>query len=375
MARGDDHQKLLRINSMRATILALIGVLAPVDGLQAWRPVVHAAAFRGAARTTSISLQGDFFKGLADKASEAAGNAAGKAFAEIERQASIAAGQEQIPDEPDIPLQPARPLPDSFEDSVSLAVDAVAEAVADGTTKMVVEFDTSAGDETYNLQSRTLKFVQPFLGPFADAVSPDYDEPPPPADGAAVGPDGEVVDERPPRVQVLFGDEGTAAYARKNWGASLPPRTQCGSMPRASVEVGADVLMLVTPQATEVQAVQRLMRQVDELSPGTIVLLINPKLVDMQSTGYGLVGRELRDMVANNFNVAFALKSCARCEIEGDASGCSKPASNRQPNAPARTHARAVRFDPCRRCDRRPLPRLPRRLVRVARERGGERRV
>ena len=78
---------------MRATILALIGVLAPVDGLQACRPVVHAAAFRGAARTTSISLQGDFFKGLADKASEAAGNAAGKAFAEIERQASIAAGQ------------------------------------------------------------------------------------------------------------------------------------------------------------------------------------------------------------------------------------------------------------------------------------------
>ena len=192
--------------------------------------------------------------------------------------------------------------------------------------------------------------------------------------GAVDGGGGEVVDERPPRVQLLFGDEGTAAYARKNWGDSLPPRTQCGSMPRASVEEGAEVLMLVTPQATEVAAVQRLMRQVDERSPGTIVLLINPKLVDMQSTGYGLVGRELRDMVSNNFLVAFGLKSCARCEIERDARskgadgarGCSMPASNREPNAPTRTHARAVRCEPWRRCGWRPLPRLPRRLVRVA---------
>ena len=69
------------------------------------------------------------------------------------------------------------------------------------------------------------------------------------------------------------------------------------------------VLFLVCPQATEVPAVQRLVRQVDEEAPGTLVVLANPKLVDMQSTGYGLVGRELRDMVTNTFANAFALKS------------------------------------------------------------------
>ena len=40
---------------------------------------------------------------------------------------------------------------------------------------------------------------------------------------------------------------------------------------------------------------QRLLAQVSDEAPGTLVLLFNPSLVDMQSTGYGLVGRELRN--------------------------------------------------------------------------------
>ena len=47
----------------------------------------------------------------------------------------------------------------------------------------------------------------------------------------------------------------------------------------------------------------------EEKAPTTIVVVINPELINLQSTGYGLVGRELRDMVANTFNTAFALKS------------------------------------------------------------------
>ena len=37
------------------------------------------------------------------------------------------------------------------------------------------------------------------------------------------------ISARPP-LQLLFADEGTAAYARNNWGASLPSRTAVGSM-------------------------------------------------------------------------------------------------------------------------------------------------
>ena len=54
---------------------------------------------------------------------------------------------------------------------------------------------------------------------------------------------------------------------------------------------------------------QRLLAEVGEKSPTTLVLIINPQLVNMVSTGYGLVGRDLRDMVTNTFTVAFALKS------------------------------------------------------------------
>lgn len=235
----------------------------------------------------------------------ASSDMAKSALEELERQRNIAAGVDVEENEKvakaDITLPPARPLPDSFEDSIGLAVEAVSECYADGRTKMVLEFDTSAGDETYNLNSRTLTFVQPFLGPFADAVAPDMDEALPPAEG-------EEVVEKPPRVQLLFSDEGTAAYVRKNW-VSLPSGTVCGSMPRAQLIAGVSVLFLVCPQATEVSAVERLVKQVDETAPGTLVVLANPKLVDMQSTGYGLVGRGLRDMVTNTFANAYALKS------------------------------------------------------------------
>jgi len=109
-------------------------------------------------------------------------------------------------------------------------------------------------------------------------------------------------------MQLIFPDEGTAAYIAKNWD-DLPARTSCVSAPRAQLLEGVSLLVLVAPSATEVDPVRRLLTQVDERAPTTPVLMINPKLVDMQSTGYGLVGRELRNMVANTFAIPFALKS------------------------------------------------------------------
>ena len=248
--------------------------------------------------------------GLFGALSNAAKNL-GSGFVEsFEKEMSLAAMQDQevLEDQRNLARQgkpelgDAQQLPDSFEDSIMTCVEACAEALLDGNSRLVVEFDTSAGDETYNLLSRSLKVVQPMLTPLADALAPD--------DGGIVdeAADGAAATAPPPRVQLLFPDEGTAAYIRQNWGSDLPPRTDVGSMPRAKLAPGVEVLLLVAPQATEVPAVQRLLAAVDE-SPSTTVVLVNPKLVDMQSTGYGLVGRELRTMVANEFTVPFALKS------------------------------------------------------------------
>jgi len=225
------------------------------------------------------------------------------AMAKLEKEMQVAAMQD--PEQFKVQEQvEAMPLPDSFDDSVRLAAQGCKEAVDDGSTSLVIEFDTSAGDETYNMLSRTLTLVQPLLPQLADVLAPTDD-----ATEAALASAADLTGVQPtPRLQLLFPDEGTAAYVKQNW-KNLPTRTQCTSLPRAKLVEGVQALVLVAPAATEVPAVQRLIQQVDENAPTTIVLLINPKLVDMQSTGYGLVGRELRTMVEETFSIAFALKS------------------------------------------------------------------
>ena len=198
---------------------------------------------------------------------------------------------------PVVPLGDASPLPDSFDDSLRKASGAVTEALADGTDRLVIEFDTSAGDETYGLLSRTNTFLQPFLPQLSALLAP-----------RRPGSDGEGVSFKDlPKMQILFPDEGTSAYVAKNW--QLPPNSVTGSMPRAKIAEDIAALLLVAPGATEVSAVQRLVQELDETAANTVLILFNPKLVDMQSTGYGLVGRELRNQVEKTFLTAFALKT------------------------------------------------------------------
>ena len=198
---------------------------------------------------------------------------------------------------PVVPLGDASPLPDSFDDSLRKASGAVTEALADGTDRLVIEFDTSAGDETYGLLSRTNTFLQPFLPQLSALLAP-----------RRPGSDGEGVSFKDlPKMQILFPDEGTSAYVAKNW--QLPPNSVTGSMPRAKIAEDIKALLLVAPGATEVSAVQRLVQELDETAANTVLILFNPKLVDMQSTGYGLVGRDLRNMVEQTFLQCFVLKS------------------------------------------------------------------
>jgi|MDSY01.2.fsa_nt_gb hypothetical protein len=225
--------------------------------------------------------------------------------ARIWRELQVGAMQEELdplPSElkdapPVVPLGDTSPLPDNFEDSLLKASKAVTEALADGTDRLVIEFDTSAGDETYGHLSRTNTFVQPFLPQLSALLAP------PAADGEGVS------FKDLPKMQILFPDEGTSAYVANNW--QLPPNTVTGSMPRAKIAEGIAALLLVAPAATEVNAVQRLIQDLDETSANTVLILFNPKLVDMQSTGYGLVGRDLRNMVEQSFLQCFVLKSYA----------------------------------------------------------------
>jgi len=267
------------------TFVLLLGLLS----VNSFSPCARTGTLSGSRPAARISAQQNSgIEGLFDEAK-----------ARFWRELQKGAGQEldPLPSElknapPVVPLADASPLPDSFEDSILLAARTCREALDDGSGRLVIEFDTSAGDETYNLLSRTNNFVKPFLPQLAALLAP------PTIDGAAAS---------PARMQVLFPDEGTSAYVAKNW--ELPPNTITGSMPRAKLADDVDALLLVAPCATEVPAVQRLIAELDETSPTTALFMFNPKLVDMQSTGYGLVGRDLRNMVEQSFLQCFVLKS------------------------------------------------------------------
>ena len=150
-------------------------------------------------------------------------------------------------------------LPDSFEDSVERAVASLARAVDGGATRLVVEFDTSAGDETYTLLSRTMQLARPMLPKLAAALALEPAE----ADADA---DADAADPPAAGLQLLVPDEGTAAMVRMQW--ELPRGTVVGSMGRVSLAVGASALVLVAPGATEVATVQRLLREVEEGAAG-----------------------------------------------------------------------------------------------------------
>ena len=208
------------------------------------------------------------------------------------------------------------PLPDSFDQSVAFAASAVGEAVADGHTRLLIEFDTSAGDETYTSLARTMQLVRPLLPRLvSEVLGPPHAPPPSPPPAVDTASDTVVTDtatelteEVQPRLQLLFPDEGTAAYVQQKW-LEVDAATAVGSMPRANLAEGVELLLLVAPQATDSAAVQKLLAQIEERAPATLALLVNPTLVNLQSTGYGLVGRELRTMVQETFAVCYALAS------------------------------------------------------------------
>ncbi len=284
---------------------------------------------RGGSTLRALRLaEGDgakLFKGLADGAKGVLGGMADRVMDEASKGAMQGEGLPQTA-EGSIGDDTASQLPASFEESVSTAVRCVSEAIADGNDQLVVEMDTSAGDETYTSLSRTMKLVEPFIPQFIATLAPAAAEPvvaEPAADDADADADAgaaaaaaaaadaaaDAAAEPPaPLLQLLFPDEGTAAYVRKKW-EGLDPRVSCASMPRARLENGVEAVLMVAPGATEVSSVQRLLNEISEIAPATLVILFNPTLVDMQSTGYGLVGRELRTMVTETFATCFALKT------------------------------------------------------------------
>lgn len=121
-----------------------------------------------------------------------------------------------------------------------------------------------------------------------------------------------------PIIRIYFPDEGSAALARRDWtgnnpssvagaaamgagvgGALVPPCVEfssCGGVQTS--DISKDVLVLFfCPKASEAEFVEQTIQIYEESYQDQIscIVFVNPLLVDMGVTGFGMAGRMLRE--------------------------------------------------------------------------------
>lgn len=215
-----------------------------------------------------------------------------------------------------------------------------------------VDFDTSAGDETFTILKQSTEFMQNFVTFLCYRIVPGLQEM---RQGEMMkvaqaraelqsmmkNPDEaeSVSDERKaelaqimeyggrdpdfkwdgPTVRVYFPDEGSAALARRDWnaagaadGANMPPCVEFSSCGGVQVDdVSKDMLIFFfCPKASEAEYVERLLQKTETTSPDLkLTVFVNPNLVDMGVTGYGMAGRMLRERLLDGLTDVYYLRT------------------------------------------------------------------
>lgn len=261
-------------------------------------------------------------------------------------------------------------LPDSLVDSAERAANSCAAFAkfAPPQARCRVDFDTSAGDETFPLLKLSTEFMQNFVSFLSYKVVPGLQQekmaemqrvaearvalqrlleqeqsddaeavPVDPEEkqyyisvlqsngkvgGNAAGTDDEYDG---PIVRIYFPDEGNAALARRDWnpanGIDLPSCVRfaaCGGVRSIYDDVSNDVLIFFfCPKASESDMVEEILRRTELAhaeSNSTIPLLtvfVNPVLVDMGVTGFGMAGRMLRERLLDGLEGTYYLRTLA----------------------------------------------------------------
>ena len=116
-----------------------------------------------------------------------------------------------------------------------------------------------------------------------------------------------------PKVRVYFPDEGSAALARRDWSYAVPPCVEFASCGGVQVSnTSSDVVAIFCcPRASEAEYVEKILydvesRRGDELK---MSIMINPLLVDMGVTGFGMAGRRLRERLIDGLIPAYYLRT------------------------------------------------------------------
>jgi hypothetical protein len=116
-----------------------------------------------------------------------------------------------------------------------------------------------------------------------------------------------------PRVRVYFPDEGSAALARRDWTARVPPCVEfasCGGVQVSDTSSDA-IVLFCCPRASEAESVERILYGAESGRGDGLLMsvMLNPLLVDMGVTGFGMAGRRLRERLIDGLVPAYYLRT------------------------------------------------------------------
>ncbi len=164
-------------------------------------------------------------------------------------------------------------LPNSLEDAIAQSRVAVQAALADGCTRIQVEF-----------LFPELKFM-----PVAEQFLP-------------------LFTEYGSRLKIFFADAGAAALARRDWADTPFQILDIGTGRAASLETKIqpedEIFLFIAPTSVEVPQVEKLC----EIIGDRPLVLLNPRLEDAGTVGIGYTARKIRDRFISTIESTYYLR-------------------------------------------------------------------
>ncbi|MHC5728934.1 MAG: DUF1995 family protein, partial [Nostoc sp.] len=164
-------------------------------------------------------------------------------------------------------------LPNSLEDAIAQSRVAVQAALADGCTRLQVEF-----------LFPELKFM-----PVAEQFLP-------------------VFTEYDSRLKIFFADAGAAALARRNWADAPFQVLDIGTGRAASLQTKIqpedEIFLFIAPTSVEVVQLEKLCEEIGDRP----VVFLNPRLEDSGTVGIGYTARETRRRFISTIESCYYLR-------------------------------------------------------------------
>ena len=124
-----------------------------------------------------------------------------------------------------------------------------------------------------------------------------------------------------PKVRIYFPDEGSAALARRDWGLNdpnpeknlVPPCVEFSSCGGVQMQDISDDMLIFffCPRASEAESVEEILYKHETEGADKLLLsvFVNPLLVDMGVTGFGMAGRMLRERLIDPLQPTYYLRT------------------------------------------------------------------